>query len=466
MPDVDKNIAICGHVKHGKSTFMGRLLVEMGAVNERELKRAWDEITAKAEFRENPKDFNVFQALTLLKRRPTFGPAGLPDDQSRTEFPQLSRIRTDRGIYTLIDNPGHYSYIDNMVYGIYLSQCAILIISANEGVAEGTERVARILEGLQIPLLGVCVSKMDLVGYSEAKFDEIKCELQDRILSRYFHRRSRLPIIPVSALTGFGFRSGGGAHRAEEPLGWYHERGIGDLLDHAEYEDEDLSSKPLRIAIEGRREVYMKHGVGPVIVGSLESGTVKAGDVLAFAPVPSSEPRNLRVRAVRRIKTLTDEEDNPPLESLNARSLVALTVSVPDIEALKRNLIRGTVLAPADRPATVSQALRARVIFFEREVLYSAKEFQFHAHGQRVPCTIASIDDLDLGDEAARPFPGEIARANINLGMPISVESVAQFARLSYFLLRFEYRIVACGTCLEPRSAPFRRRLLRSGEAS
>src|ERR1041385_8913234 len=206
MRDEDKNIVICGHVKHGKSTFTGRLLVETGTVKLDDVQQAWKEVQDRPAFKENPKDFNQYQALTLVKRRPTFGPSGLPDDQSRTEFPERSRVRTAHGTYTLIDNPGQDNYIDNTVYGIYLADFAILIVSANEGVEDGTDRVARILEGLETPLLAVCISKMDLVGYSEKKFEEVKHDVEDRILNKYFHRRNRLPIIPVSALTGFGFR--------------------------------------------------------------------------------------------------------------------------------------------------------------------------------------------------------------------------------------------------------------------
>jgi elongation factor 1-alpha len=461
----DKNIAICGHVKHGKSTFTGRLLVEMGAVRQHELKRAWDVISARTEFKENPKDYNVFQALTLLKRQPTFGPSGMPDDQSRTAFPERSRVRTAQGTYILIDNPGHDHYVDNTVYGIYLADFAILIVSASEGVGEGTERVARILEGLNIPLLAVCISKMDLVGYAEAKFNEIRTEVEDRILNRYFHRRNRLPIIPVSALTGFGFRSGTGEHRAEEPLGWYHGRGIGDLLSRAEKDDEDLPAKPLRITVEGRREVHVKADVGTMLVGSIESGTVKPGDVLALAPAPRNGPRTVRVRTVQRIGTLTDGRSEP-LPSLSARSLVALTVSTPEAKALRQNLTRGTVFASADRPATVAHALRARVVFFDREVIYSAREFQLHVHGQKVPCNIANIDDVDVvyREATIKTFPGEIFQADINLGIPVSIEPSDQFPRLSHFVLRFEYRIVACGVCLDVRDTPFPRRLFRPDE--
>src|SRR5688572_6188297 len=110
-------IAICGHAKHGKSTLAGRLLFEFNAFSDADIRQLRDEADLRG------KDFNEFSLMFLKRRSDTFSKkTALPDDPSRTVFPERGSVKLDNGnILTLIDTPGFSRYFDNIVYGIYLS---------------------------------------------------------------------------------------------------------------------------------------------------------------------------------------------------------------------------------------------------------------------------------------------------------------------------------------------------------
>jgi translation elongation factor EF-1alpha len=143
---------------------------------------------------------------------------------------------------------------------------------------------------------------------------------------------------------------------------------------------------------------------------------------------------------------------------------VSIAIGDVDIKGLRRSVAKGAVLARPEQPATVAMAIRANLIFFDREVVYSDKEFQLHVHGQRVPCRIAALERESVIGNPALMFSGEEVRADVNLEKPVSIEPVSHLPRMARFVLRLDYRIVACGVCLETRNTPFARSIFRSPE--
>src|SRR5262249_16052781 len=154
-------------------------------------------------------------AFMHARRRPTFGSDQLPDDRSRTVQP----VRASGAAFTLIDNPGHHErYLDNIIYGLYLADYAILVVDARAGVEEGTELAATLIAGLKLPLLAVCITKMDCVNYSQEIYQSVKTQIESSLFDSILRRIGRVPIIPVSALDGFGFHS---TIANNDPLSWY-----------------------------------------------------------------------------------------------------------------------------------------------------------------------------------------------------------------------------------------------------
>lgn len=459
MLEQEKHIVICGHVKHGKSTLTGRLLVDTETVDPAEVERIWQEVMAQPDYQENRKNYNKYQSITLRHRGATFDSPGVLNDQSRTPYPARARIRTDRGPFTLIDNPGHDTYIDSIVYGIYLADMAIIVVDATHGVAAGTERVARILDGLKVPVLGVCVTKMALVDYSPARFAEIRDQVIDMLHRRNLVSGDVPPVVPTSALEGAGL--GFVPSPADESLrSWYDGPFVADLLNIADNRDANLANAPLRIVVGGQSEVLSPQGVGTVVIGSLESGTVAAGDDLVIVPAPDQEPRTLQVKSVRRARTV-NEGRTEAVDSVSARAIVSLAIKNVQTADLKRSVRHGAVLGSRLKPPRTVCAITCSLVFFETETVYSDKQFQLHAHGTRVPCRIVSLTHEGLELQGGGPYIGEFVRASINFDKPYSIETADDFPRLARFVLRHEYRIVACGVCLVAHSAPVERRLFR-----
>jgi elongation factor 1-alpha len=460
MLEHEKHIVICGHVKHGKSTLTGRLLVETGNIDPAEVERIWQDVIAQPDYQERRKDYNKYQAITLRHRGVTFDSPGVLNDQSRTAYPARARIRTDRGPFTLIDNPGHDTYIDSIVYGIYLADMAIIAVDAASGVAAGTERVARILDGLKVPVLGVCVTKMACVDYSPARFAEIRDQVIDMLHRQNLVSGDEPPVIPTSALEGAGL--GFAPSAGDESLRtWYKGPFVADLLQMANTRDADLADAPIRIVIGGQSEVLSPNGVGTVVVGNLESGTVATGDELVIVPTPDQEPRTLQVKSVRRARSV-NEGRTEKLDRVSARTIVSLAIKSVSAAELKRSVRHGALLGSPKDPPRTACSITCSLVFFEKETVYSDKQFQLHAHGIRVPCRVVSLVHDGLVElQGDGPYVGEFVRASINFDKPFSIETADAFPRLARFVLRHEYRIVACGVCLSAHGAPAERRLFR-----
>ncbi|HSY51114.1 MAG TPA: GTP-binding protein [Thermoanaerobaculia bacterium] len=463
MIEQEKHVVVCGHVKHGKSTFTGRLLVETGAIGPAEVDRIWQEAQLQPAYLERPKDYNKYQAITLRHRGATFNSPGVLNDQSRTVFPARGRILTNRGPFTLIDNPGHHTYIDNIVYGIYLADSAIIVVGANDGVAEGTERVARILEGLKVPVLGVCITKMDMVNYSPARFDEVRAQIVELLEHRNLTTNDGPPVIPTSSLEGAGF--GFAQCKGDEVLrSWYKGPSVADLLEIADDHEARLAHGQLRIVVGGPSEVRSPEGVGTVVIGSLESGTVTPGDELVIVPVPEQEPRTLRVKSVRRARTVS-EGRTEDTDSVGARAIVSLAIKGVQASDLKRSMRHGAVLGRPSDPPQTAYAATCNLVFFENETVYSDKEFQLHCHGSRVPCRIVNLMDDRSGLDNNAEYVGEFVHASINFEKAFSMERAEDFPRLARFVLREKYKIVACGVCVDLYQTPAERRLFRRDDA-
>ena len=160
-PEADRaamNIVIVGHVDHGKSTIIGRLLADTHSLPIGKLEQV------KATCERNAKPFEYAFLLDALKEEQA---QGVTIDSARVFF------KTPKRHYIIIDAPGHIEFLKNMVTGASRAQAALLVIDANEGVRENSRRHGYMLSMLGIRQIAILVNKMDLVGYDQATFDRI-----------------------------------------------------------------------------------------------------------------------------------------------------------------------------------------------------------------------------------------------------------------------------------------------------
>lgn len=458
MREPDTHIAICGHAKHGKSTVAGRLLYELDAISDSEMKMLKEEALIRG------KDFNPFSLMFLKKRSHTFSrKTGVQDDASRTAYPERGNVRLENGsVLTLIDTPGFSRYFDNIVYGIYLADSALLVVEASAGVGHGTVTIARILSAFSIPIVAVLVTKMDVVGYSEIRFQEVKDELKELVFPLINGElNNEPPIIPVSALSGIGFG------RYDEALSWYSGMNALEAIKNVHGFTLPQDSDATRFVVEGGNDVLSPKGIGTVVIGALESGTLGVGETLVLEPASSKEDGlvTIQTRFIQRAKSVTDKKGDD-LEKVAARTIISVATSSLSVIDAKRLLKHGGVFGTVSNRPTVANEIEAEVIFFEPNTVYSGKEFVMQANASKTSARIITIErsfrdfsqfnklplgiqEYDLTRDEFESKEREVVRAKLVLGQPICIEESSEFHRLTRFILREHNNIAACGRCIK-----------------
>ena len=253
------NIVIVGHVDHGKSTLVGRLLADTGSLPVGKL----EQVKRTCEINSKP-----FEYAFLLDELIDEQAQGITIDTARIFF------KTKKREYIIIDAPGHIEFLKNMISGAARAEAAILLIDAEEGIAENSKRHAYMLSMLGIKQVVVAVNKMDLVDYSESVFEKIENDY-----SIFLDEIGINPIafVPVSAINGINITE----NSARIP--WYNRSTIIELIDNFTKElDDDNNS--FRMFVQGVYKFTANADSRRIIAGTVNSGTINPGDEIIFLP--------------------------------------------------------------------------------------------------------------------------------------------------------------------------------------
>ena len=270
----DLNIVIVGHVDHGKSTVIGRLLADTDSLPQGKLEQI------KEMCRRNSKPFEYAFLLDALKDERS---QGITIDTARSFF------KTEKRRYIIIDAPGHIEFLKNMITGASRAEAALLVIDANEGIQENSRRHGYMLSMLGISQIAVLVNKMDLVGYNEKIYNNIVSEY-----SEFLRKINVKPMtfIPISAMQGdnIAFKS--------KNMEWFGGATVLETLDNFNdaKQPDDL---PFRMSVQ---DVYKFTASGDdrrIIAGTVDSGILYAGDEVIFYP-------SGKKTTVKTIETLND----------------------------------------------------------------------------------------------------------------------------------------------------------------
>lgn len=248
-------VVFVGHVDHGKSTLIGRILHDTDSLAEgkiEQIKKACEAEKMEFEF--------AFLLDALLEEQ----------EQNITIDTTQIPFRTKKREYVIIDAPGHKEFLKNMITGAANADAAILVIAANEGVQEQSRRHAYLLGMLGIKQVIVVVNKMDLADWSETRFKEITNEYRKFLVDLAIEPRC---FVPASAKTGDNV-----AKRSEKTK-WYHGPSVLDALDATEPAP-PLVDLPLRFCVQ---DIY-RFDERRIIAGRIETGSLKVGDELVFSP--------------------------------------------------------------------------------------------------------------------------------------------------------------------------------------
>jgi elongation factor 1-alpha len=260
------NLVIIGHIDHGKSTMMGALLIDAGAVTEREAREL--EKLAKEYDRESWSYAFVFDRLKEERQR------GITIDLAFRKFETKSKY------FTIIDAPGHADFVKNMITGASQADAAILVVSAKKGEMEvgiaangQTREHAYLAQTLGVKQIVVAINKMDTTDYSEDRYNECKEAISDLLKNIGFPVK-KIPFVPTSGLMMQNLS------KLTDKMPWYKGVSLMDAIDGFEIPEKPVN-KPLRLPIQ---DAYKIKGTGVVPVGRVETGVMKKGDNIIIMP--------------------------------------------------------------------------------------------------------------------------------------------------------------------------------------
>ncbi|PJB73198.1 MAG: hypothetical protein CO093_01220 [Alphaproteobacteria bacterium CG_4_9_14_3_um_filter_47_13] len=249
-------VVIVGHVDHGKSTLIGRLLYDTDSLPEGK----FEELKALCKKRGTAAMEWSFVLDAFQAER----------DQNITIDTTQIWFSTAMREYVIIDAPGHREFLKNMVSGAAAADAAVLVVDAGEGVREQTKRHAYLLSLLGLKQVAVVVNKMDMVGHDPEVFEMVSRQVRDYLGSIGLQPTH---IVPVSAREG-DMISDRGSH-----MDWYRGKSLTDVLDSFEISLPPIA-RHLRFPVQ---DVYRSEGKR-IIVGRIETGILRTGDTLFFSP--------------------------------------------------------------------------------------------------------------------------------------------------------------------------------------
>ena len=408
-------VVIVGHVDHGKSTLIGRLLHETGNLPDGKL----EQLKAVAKRRGMP-----FEWAFLLDALQTERDQGITIDTSQIRF------RTPSRDIVLIDAPGHTEFLRNMITGASQADAALLIVDAVEGVREQTRRHGYLLQLLGVHQIAVVINKMDRIDYDAARYEEIKKELSDHLGNLGL---TPAAIIPISA------RHGDGVARRSDSTRWYDGPTVLEIFEHFNTAPR-ADQLPLRFPVQA---IY-KFDDRRIIAGRVETGRLSVGETVTVTP----SGKQVKVRAIE-AWPVPDQSKVP----LDARAGQSVGVTL-DQEIF---LQRGDVISAGAAP-TAATALRARVFWLHETPLESGLALTVRIGTSETRATITGIPKaVDPGaletsghDAIAQNHVGEI---QIALTTPLAADTYEASPQTGRVVLDLDGRIAGGGLILAAERA-------------
>jgi bifunctional enzyme CysN/CysC len=387
-------IVVVGHVDHGKSTLIGRLLHDTGALPA----GRYEELKAASAKRGMPIEWSFMLDAFQAERD-----QAVTIDSTQIWFKSVHRD------YVLIDAPGHREFLKNMISGAASADAAILVVDAVEGLRETTRRHAYLLHLLGIPKVLVAVSKMDLAGYDHNRFQDVAEDVS--------HYLNDIGVVPVACIPISG-REGDNIAQGSPRMPWYRGPGIVQALDDlpAPARPADL---PLRFPIQ---DVY-KFDQRRILAGRVEAGILRVGDELLFSP----SNKTARVRAIESWHV------NPPPTEAHPGESIGITLDEQIF------VERGEIVSHAETPPQLTTVFRAIVFWLGRTPLQVGSRYKLKLATQESTVTVQSIEHIVDTDSLA-DHAGEAVERN----------AVAEVVLRSRKILALdEHQAIAqCGRCV------------------
>ena len=413
-----RNIVFIGHVDHGKSTTVGRLLLDSGHIEEHVIEKN-EKLAAES----GKAGFGLAYVMDGLKEERE---RGITIDVAHKEF------FTPDFYWTIIDAPGHRDFVKNMITGASQADTAVLLCAANDGVNAQTKEHAFLAKVLGVKGLIVHVNKMDISGvdWTEEKYNAA-CKEVSQLLRMAGFKPDDVPMIPASSLKGDN------VFKKSENTPWYNGPTLFEAIDATPMPDKP-SSKPLRLPIQ---DVYKISGIGTVPVGKIETGTLNVGKNVVFNPSMKSG----EVKSIEMHHTMVDKAEPGDNVGFNVRGLAADEIR------------RGDVAGYTDSEPTFvrhDETFVGQIQLMDIPKAVSVGYTPvFHAHTAQV--AVKFMDLLEKtnksGKEANPSFlkTGDACLIRFQPTKPMSIEQLDTFPELARFAIRDMGKTVAAGVCIK-----------------
>lgn len=419
------NLVIIGHVDHGKSTLVGRILLETGQFPQHMLDKYKEE--AKAKGKESFALAWIFDNLKEERER------GVTIDVAHKRFD------TDKYYITIIDAPGHRDFVKNMITGTSQADAAILVVAAPDGVMAQTKEHMFLARTLGVKQMIVAINKIDDTkpAYDKSRYDAVKADV-DKLAKSVGYKDDQIQYVPVSAFAGDNVKEKG-------KVDWWSGDTILKAIDKFNV-PEKPTNLPLRWPIQ---DVYTIKGVGTVPVGKIETGIMKPGQQLVFKP--SMKPGGV----IGECKTIEMHHEQL------SQAIPGDNVGVNLRGIAKNEIRRGDVAGPTNDPPTVAKSFTAQIMVLNHpSVITKGYTPVFHCYTAQVACRFEEIlKKLDpRTGQVKEENPdfiktGDAAIVKVVPTRPMVIESSKKIPQLGRFAIRDMGQTVAAGICLEVEEA-------------
>ena len=412
------NIVIVGHVDHGKSTVIGRLLADTGTLPKGKLE------SVKANCRKNSKPFEYAFLLDALKDEQS---QGITIDMARCFFKTAARD------YIIIDAPGHIEFLKNMITGASRAESALLVIDVDEGIKENSKRHGQMVSMLGVKQVTVLVNKMDLVDFSEEVFEKLKADYSEFLAQI---KVKPVSFIPVSA------REGDNIATLSERMPWYKGATVLQQLDGFT-SDKQLQDKPFRFPVQDIYKFTRQNDDRRIVAGTVAAGSVSVGDEVLFLPSGKQS-------AIQSVETFN-----------TALKQIATTGDAFGFTLTTQIYIRPgeLMVKPSEPLPEVGTRFRVNIFWVGRAPMILEKEYKLKIGSARASVKLAEIcntldaSDLSYSNNKHQLDCRDVGECILETSRPIAFDPAAASETTGRFVIVDNYEIAGGGIVIENLSA-------------
>lgn len=408
------NIVVIGHVDHGKSTVIGRLMADTGSLPAGKLQ----EVKARCE--QNARPFEYAFLLDALKDEQA---QGITIDSARCFFKSAKRE------YIIIDAPGHIEFLKNMISGAARAEAALLTIDAHEGVQENSRRHGYLLSMLGVNQVVVCVNKMDLVDYRSQRFQAVKAEYEEFLTHIGIEPTG---FVPISA------REGDNVIKLSEQMPWYSGLSVLEYIDSF-VKEPPQEDKPFRFPVQDIYKFTEMDDDRRIVAGQVESGTVDVGDDVVFWP-------SGKISTVKSIESF----NTPAKTSVKAGDSAGFTLST------QIYIKPGEIMCKQQEKAPhISTNVKANIFWLGRQPMIQGKRYKLKCATAQVPVwlreihTVLDASNLSTDSNRQQIERHDVAECILETLKPLAVDLANEIAQTGRFVIIDDYEIAGGGIVLD-----------------